>query len=95
MVKHTTDNRVTVIQFNPRGPKERKIKMLIGEVTYISNFRERYFIIESNNKEYKCKTDESNWDKLYDYLSKPIRVAVINKFFKQESMDWIYTVAII
>lgn len=69
--------------------------MLIGEITYISNFREGYFIIESDGKEYKCRTTENDWDKLYNYLSKPIRVAVINKFFKQETMDWIYTVTII
>ena len=69
--------------------------MLTGEVTYISNFKEGYFIIESEGKEYKCRTSESHWDKIYDYLTKPIKVAIINKFFKTETMDWIYTVSIV
>lgn len=69
--------------------------MLKGEVTYISNFKEGYFTLNCEGKEYKCRTTGEDWDKLYNYLSGQIRVVIINKLFKPEIMDWVYTVAIV
>ena len=45
-------------------------KKIKGRLTFISTYRRRIFkIMDDNGKEYLCGLyDESQWDRLYDYL---------------------------
>ena len=59
--------------------------MLVGDVVYITaagNGGDNYFILEGDEgKQYKCYLPASQWDRVYDYLNKPIKVAIINTRF--------------
>ena len=73
--------------------------MLVGDVVYITNMSgqgDRYFILEDNDgKQYKCYLPASQIDKIYDYLSKPIKVAIINTRFAMGKESVYYYVSIV
>ena len=73
--------------------------MLVGDVVYITNMSsrgDRYFILEDNaGKQYKCYLPASQVDKIYDYLNKPIKVAIINTRFAMGKESIYYYVSIV
>lgn len=61
--------------------KENKDTTIItGEIDTISNYNEGYFSIMTRKGQHlRCKlVDDRNWDKLYDYLMRPITLEVVN-----------------
>lgn len=73
--------------------------MLVGEVVYITNVNNRgdnFFILEdADGKQYKCHLPASQWDKVYDYLNKPIKVAIINTRFRSDRDSIYYYVTVV
>ena len=73
--------------------------MLVGDVFYITNMSgqgDKYFILEDDaGKQYKCYLPASQLDKIYDYLNKPIKVAIINTRFAMGKESIYYYVSIV
>lgn len=58
------------------------MKTLLGEITFVSNFKDGYFIMEdSKGQEFKCTLmyKDEQWDALYNYLSKKIHLRIVDR----------------
>ena len=52
-------------------------EILEVEITHISTYNEGHFLAEYDNQTYAFKLEDmGEWDRLYDYLMKPMTVVV-------------------
>lgn len=84
MVEHTTDNRVTVVQFNPGGPKER-IRKVSTMLLWLDTLRVKRIIKKDYKKGKRFTiiyfTDITTEQEIY-YITK------IRKFLRKKGIDY-------